>query len=306
MCSIDGCGSTSQISRASAMRTMPFATVRRWSRRSSCAPRWSSALRNVIWNCMRRKPGWCTARTMIVGGLILTTALTFWALRLGHGAQRTGGASSSSVLLRRSVTRLRRRCEARCEAGACITGATSRSKIWQGCSTRWLRAGLTTTADSTSRRFIPRCATWTWCWPGGRRRNTKSCGATFGEPGTGWRVERKAGLVCSLTGSSCSGRLDNGSGVSREAHAPFCESLRVRFPRATHLVMLFAYKDDAQRVLEVLGKRVRKYGLELHPDKTTMVDFRYKPKSAKDEGGKVLATSFNFLGFTHVWVKSRT
>ncbi len=38
-----------------------------------------------------------------------------------------------------------------------------------------------------------------------------------------------------------------------------------------------------------------------------MVDFRYKPKPAKDGDGndKVLATNFNFLGFTHVWVKSR-
>jgi len=81
-------------------------------------------------------------------------------------------------------------------------------------------------------------------------------------------------------------------------------STLVRF--ADDFVMLFAYKDDAQRVLEVLGKRLRKYGLELHPDKTTMVDFRYKPKSVKDEGEKMLATSFNFLGFTHIWVKSRT
>src|SRR6202022_447075 len=81
-------------------------------------------------------------------------------------------------------------------------------------------------------------------------------------------------------------------------------STLVRF--ADDFVMLFAYKDDARRVLEVLGKRLGKYGLELHPDKTTMVDFRYKPKSVKDEGEKVLATSFNFLGFTHVWVKSRT
>lgn len=77
----------------------------------------------------------------------------------------------------------------------------------------------------------------------------------------------------------------------------------VRF--ADDFVMLFAYKDDAQRVLEVLGKRLGKYGLELHPDKTVMVDFRYKPQSATDEDGKVLPTSFSFLGFTHVWVKSR-
>jgi RNA-directed DNA polymerase len=79
-------------------------------------------------------------------------------------------------------------------------------------------------------------------------------------------------------------------------------STLVRF--ADDFVMLFAYKDDAERVLEVLGKRVEKYGLELHPDKTSMVDFRYKPKPAKDEGDKVLATSFNFLGFTHIWAKS--
>ena len=80
-------------------------------------------------------------------------------------------------------------------------------------------------------------------------------------------------------------------------------STLVRF--ADDFVMLFAYKDDAERVLEVLGKRVRKYGLELHPDKTSMVDFRYKPKPVKAEGDKMLATSFNFLGFTHIWVKSR-
>jgi len=80
-------------------------------------------------------------------------------------------------------------------------------------------------------------------------------------------------------------------------------STLVRF--ADDFVMLFAYKDDAERVLEVLGKRLGKYGLELHPDKTSMVDFRYKPRPVKDEGDKVLETNFNFLGFTHVWVRSK-
>jgi hypothetical protein len=32
--------------------------------------------------------------------------------------------------------------------------------------------------------------------------------------------------------------------------------------------MLFACKDDAERVHAVLGKRLAKFGLELHPDKT--------------------------------------
>ena len=83
-------------------------------------------------------------------------------------------------------------------------------------------------------------------------------------------------------------------------------STLVRF--ADDFVMLFAYRDDAERVLRVLGKRMEKYGLEIHPDKTSMVDFRYQPKArAKEElGDKELETSFDFLGFTHVWVRSRT
>jgi hypothetical protein len=39
-------------------------------------------------------------------------------------------------------------------------------------------------------------------------------------------------------------------------------------------VMLFARKDDAERVQAVLGKRLAKFGLELHPDKTRLIDFR--------------------------------
>ena len=111
---------------------------------------------------------------------------------------------------------------------------------------------------------------------------------------------------CSLTGSSCSRGLDNGSCVSREVHAQFCERVGVRLPRATLLVMLFAYKDDAERVLEVLGKRLGKYGLGCpHPDKTRMVDFRYRPFPQHDREEATLATTFNFLGFTHVWGRSR-
>jgi len=56
----------------------------------------------------------------------------------------------------------------------------------------------------------------------------------FGELGTGWRELRKPGHGCSLTGSSCSQQLDNGSCVSREAPAQFCERVGVRLPRATH------------------------------------------------------------------------
>jgi RNA-directed DNA polymerase len=70
-------------------------------------------------------------------------------------------------------------------------------------------------------------------------------------------------------------------------------------------VMLFAYKDDAERVWRVLGKRLGKFGLQIHPDKSRMVDFRYQPTVAHDVGGSGLATTFNFLGFSHLWVRSR-
>jgi RNA-directed DNA polymerase len=70
-------------------------------------------------------------------------------------------------------------------------------------------------------------------------------------------------------------------------------------------VALFAHKDDAERVLEVLGKRLGKYGLQLHPDKTRMVDFRIRESSRHDGGDSTVAMTFNFLAFTHVWARTR-
>ena len=79
-------------------------------------------------------------------------------------------------------------------------------------------------------------------------------------------------------------------------------STLVRF--ADDFVVILAHKDDAERVMRVLEKRLGKYGLELHPDKTRMIDFRFQPQSGHDDDQKPLATTFNFLGFTHVWVTS--
>lgn len=70
-------------------------------------------------------------------------------------------------------------------------------------------------------------------------------------------------------------------------------------------VVLLAYKDDAERVLEVLGKRLGKYGLQLHPEKTRLVDFRFREPSPHHGGASALATTFDFLAFTHVWARTR-
>jgi RNA-directed DNA polymerase len=69
---------------------------------------------------------------------------------------------------------------------------------------------------------------------------------------------------------------------------------------ADDLVMALERVDDAERVLAVLGKRLERYGLTLHPDKTHFVDFRARRAERTDHPG-VDGTSFDFLGFTHVW-----
>ena len=67
-------------------------------------------------------------------------------------------------------------------------------------------------------------------------------------------------------------------------------STLVRF--CDDFVMLFAHRVDAERVLAVLGKRLGKFGLQLHPDKTRLVDFRPR-RGPNDNSESPLPTSFN-------------
>jgi RNA-directed DNA polymerase len=72
---------------------------------------------------------------------------------------------------------------------------------------------------------------------------------------------------------------------------------------ADDFVMTFERQDDAERVMDVLGKRMGRFGLTLHPDKTRLLPFRRPP--AGQTGGKGPAT-FDFLGFTLHWQRSRS
>jgi RNA-directed DNA polymerase len=47
----------------------------------------------------------------------------------------------------------------------------------------------------------------------------------------------------------------------------------VRFPGPTHPVLGFQYREEAEKFLEDLQERVRKFGLELHPEKTRLIEF---------------------------------
>lgn len=72
----------------------------------------------------------------------------------------------------------------------------------------------------------------------------------------------------------------------------------VRF--ADDAVCVFENREDCERVRRVMAKRLARYGLTLHPTKTRVVDFRHDRRCDKHDGG-----SFAFLGFTHIWKRSR-
>ena len=66
---------------------------------------------------------------------------------------------------------------------------------------------------------------------------------------------------------------------------------------ADDFVLGFEKASDAERVMEVLPKRFGKYNLELHPEKTKIINLNSK----RGDGNR----SFDFLGFTHYLGKSR-
>jgi group II intron reverse transcriptase/maturase len=71
---------------------------------------------------------------------------------------------------------------------------------------------------------------------------------------------------------------------------------------ADDFIIGFEHEDDARRVMEVLGKRLERYGLTLHPGKTRLLPYRRPP--AGQRSGKGPAT-FDFLGFTFYWARTR-
>jgi RNA-directed DNA polymerase len=74
---------------------------------------------------------------------------------------------------------------------------------------------------------------------------------------------------------------------------------------ADDFILCFQYREDAERVLAVLGKRFEKYGLRLHPDKTRLIEFGREALTRSEEGGGPKPGTFDFLGFTHICKRSR-
>ncbi len=69
----------------------------------------------------------------------------------------------------------------------------------------------------------------------------------------------------------------------------------------------FRDERDARRVMEVIPQRFAKYGLTVHPDKTRLICFQPPSSTTRDEDAnrRDLPGTFDLLGFTHYWGKSR-
>jgi RNA-directed DNA polymerase len=76
----------------------------------------------------------------------------------------------------------------------------------------------------------------------------------------------------------------------------------VRF--ADDIVLGFQYKADAERFWQELGERFRRFRLELHPDKTRLVEFGRFAADNRQWRGEGKPETFNFLGFTHICGKT--
>jgi RNA-directed DNA polymerase len=74
---------------------------------------------------------------------------------------------------------------------------------------------------------------------------------------------------------------------------------------ADDLVMGFQQEQDAIAMRKALAERLAKFGLELHPDKTRVLEFgRYAPER-RERRGLSKPETFEFLGFVHLIGKSR-
>jgi RNA-directed DNA polymerase len=82
------------------------------------------------------------------------------------------------------------------------------------------------------------------------------------------------------------------------------EVIIVRY--ADDFVMGFQYKDEAERFLTKLKERVQKFALDLHPDKTRLIEFGRYAQANRALRGEDKAKTFNFLGFTHICGKRRS
>ena len=68
---------------------------------------------------------------------------------------------------------------------------------------------------------------------------------------------------------------------------------------ADDAVLGFEHRGEAEAFLEQLRERMRKFGLELHPEKTRLIEFGRYAEEHRERRGEGKPETFDFLGFTH-------
>jgi RNA-directed DNA polymerase len=74
---------------------------------------------------------------------------------------------------------------------------------------------------------------------------------------------------------------------------------------ADDIVMGFEHRAEAERFLQEWKDRLQQFGLELHPDKTRLIEFGRHAAENRKQRGEGKPETFDFLGFTHICGKTR-
>jgi RNA-directed DNA polymerase len=74
---------------------------------------------------------------------------------------------------------------------------------------------------------------------------------------------------------------------------------------ADDFVMGFEHRHEAERFLAELRERLAQFGLQLHPDKTRLIEFGRQATENRRARGEGSPETFGFLGFTHSCGKTR-
>lgn len=81
-------------------------------------------------------------------------------------------------------------------------------------------------------------------------------------------------------------------------HSATGDMMVVRY--ADDIVVGFEHRSEAERFLQDWKDRMRQFGLELHPDKTRLIEFGRHAAEQRKQRGEGKPETFNFLGFTHL------
>ena len=74
---------------------------------------------------------------------------------------------------------------------------------------------------------------------------------------------------------------------------------------ADDFVIGFQYRKQAEHFLKALQERMSQFGLELHQEKTRLIEFGRFAEANRESRGKGKPETFDFLGFTHICAKTR-